>query len=166
MPDYYVYLDGVLDRVWTLVGPDTTLVLLSDHGFQCSSTKPLVVGGHRGVAVFAAVGPRVKARARGEAHVFDVAPTLYALLGLPAADDMPGHVLHDLFDVEEPPRIASRVLQRGAIEVGEGESAGDDALRSQLEALGYLDESGRPNAAIGESRRNTIIVVDDKAAEP
>ncbi len=163
VPDYYVYLDGVLDRVWTLVGPDTTLVLLSDHGFQCSSTKPLVVGGHRGVAVFAAVGPRVRARARGEAHVFDVAPTLYALLGLPAAEDMPGHVLHDLFDVEEQPRIASRVLQRGAIEVGEGESAGDDALRSQLEALGYLDESGRPNAAIGESRRNTNVVVDDKA---
>lgn len=167
VPDYYVYLDGVLDRIWTLVGPETTLVLLSDHGFQCSSTKPLVVGGHRGVAVFAAVGPRVKAKARGEAHVFDVAPTLYALLGMPAAADMPGRVLHELFDVTEPPRIATRALQRGAIEVGEGASAGDDALRSQLEALGYVDEEGRPNAAIGESRRQTITVVDDKApAEP
>jgi hypothetical protein len=163
VPDYYVYLDSVLARVWSLVGPETTLILLSDHGFQCSSSKPLVVGGHRGVAVFAAVGPRVKARAAGTAHVFDVAPTLYALLGLPAATDMPGQVLHTLFDVEEQPRIVTRVLQRGAIEVGDGASAGDDALRAQLEALGYLDEEGRPNAAIGESRRNTNVVVDDKA---
>lgn len=162
VPDYYEYLDGVLARVWSLVGPDTTLVLLSDHGFQCSSSKPLVVGGHRGVAVFAAVGPRVKVRAGGKAHIFDVAPTLYALLGLPAGRDMPGRVLHELFDVEEPERVDTRVLERGAIEVGEGGSAGDDALRSQLEALGYLDEEGRPNAAIGESRRSTNVVVDDK----
>jgi hypothetical protein len=49
------------------------------------------------------------------------------------------------------------------VEVGDGESAGDDALRSQLEALGYLDAEGRPNAAIGESRRSTNVVVDDKA---
>jgi hypothetical protein len=163
VPDYYVYLDGVLDRVWRLVGPDTTLVLLSDHGFQCSSSKPLVVGGHRGGAVFAAVGPRVKARSAGKAHVLDVAPTLYALLGLPAAADMPGRVLDELFDVAPLAPLDTRTLERGVVEVGDGESAGDDALRSQLEALGYLDAEGRPNAAIGESRRSTNVVVDDKA---
>jgi hypothetical protein len=153
VPDYYRYLDEVLGRVRAVVGGDTTLVLASDHGFQVSLSKPLVDGQHRDTAVFAAVGPQVRVGAVGQVHIGDVAPTLYALLGLPAAKDMTGKVATELFDVTERPRIQTRTLDRAAIEVGAGSgTAGDDALRAQLEALGYLDEDGRPNAAIGGSR--------------
>lgn len=160
VPDYYAYLDDVLGRVEAIVGPETTLIVLSDHGFQASPSKPLVDGQHRGVAVFAAVGPRVKPKATGKLHVYDVAPTLYALLGLPAAADMPGRVATELFDVAAQPPVATRTLGRGEIDVAAGGSAGDAALRSQLEALGYLDEDGRPNAAVGESRRKMNVVAD------
>lgn len=152
VPDYYAYLDEVLGRVWRTVGEDTTLIVVSDHGFQSSTTWPLIEGQHRGVAVFAAVGPRVIVGNGARMHVFDVAPTVYALLGMAAAEDMPGEVRADLFDVVEPERIATRTLGRGDIAVGSGAVAGDAALKGQLQALGYLDEDGRPKTAIGQSR--------------
>jgi len=154
VPDYYRYLDGVLGRVMDIVGPEVTLIVCSDHGFQVSQSKPLVDGQHHEIAVFAARGPRVKPQLGAAMHVYDVAPTLYALLGLPAAADMPGRVRDDLFDIDAAEPVPSRVLERAQIEVGAGEGgAGDEALREQLEALGYIDEEGRPNTAIGESRK-------------
>jgi hypothetical protein len=154
VPDYYRWLDDALDRVWTAVGPNATLILVSDHGFQVSQSRPLIDGQHRDVAVFAAVGPRVRAGARAEIDVADVAPTLYALLGVAPAADMEGQVLTELFDVDAPATVATRVLDRATIEAGSGPGeAGDAALRRQLEALGYIDEDGRPLTAIGESRR-------------
>ncbi len=159
VPDYYAYLDEVVGRVRATIGPDTTLLVVSDHGFQVSPTKPLVDGQHRGTAVFAAVGPRVRPGATAKMHVFDVAPTVYALLGLPAAADMPGQARADLFDLGELPAPGpTRTLERGVIDVGDGASAGDAALRAQLEALGYVDEDGRPNASVGQSRTKMNVV--------
>lgn len=158
VPDYYRYLDSVLGRIQSVVDADTTLIVVSDHGFKVSASQPLIGGQHRGIAVFAAAGGRTRFGATAKMHVYDVAPTLYALLGLPGADDMPGHARADLFHLEYVPPVPTRTLERGTIEVGDGESAGDAALRDQLEALGYLDEEGRPNTAIGESRSKTIVI--------
>jgi predicted AlkP superfamily phosphohydrolase/phosphomutase len=153
VPDYYRYLDTVVGRVWSLIDADTTLVVLSDHGFRVSTAQPLINGSHNDVAVFLAAGRAVKP-GRVKLHVFDVAPTLYALLGLPAAADMPGKVLTEAFDVVAVPPVPSRRLERVAIEAGAADGGlADDQLRDQLEALGYIDEEGLPDASIGGSRR-------------
>lgn len=153
VPDYYRYLDGVVGRVWSLVDADTTLVVLSDHGFRVSTAQPLINGSHNPTAVFLAAGRAVKP-GRTALHVFDVAPTLYALLGLPAAADMPGKVLTEAFDVTAVAPVPSRRLERVAIEAGAADGGlADDQLRDQLEALGYIDEEGLPDASIGGSRR-------------
>lgn len=155
VPDYYRYLDDVVGRVWKLIDADTTLVVLSDHGFRISTAQPLVNGSHNDIAVFYATGRAVKP-GRVTMHVHDVGPTLYALLGLPAAADMPGRVLTEAFDVTPLPPVPSYKLARVAIGAGEAGADGGVAerqLREQLEALGYIDEEGLPNASIGESRR-------------
>ncbi|MDP2308155.1 MAG: alkaline phosphatase family protein [Pseudomonadota bacterium] len=153
VPDYYRYLDTVVGRVRALVGADTTLVVLSDHGFRVSSAQPLTNGSHNDTAVFLAAGRAVKP-GRIKLHVFDVAPTLYALLGLPAAADMPGKVLTDAFDVTPVPTVPSHRLPRVAVEAGaSGGGLADDQLRDQLEALGYIDAEGLPDASIGQSRK-------------
>ncbi|MFN7146291.1 MAG: hypothetical protein ACK4YP_21135, partial [Myxococcota bacterium] len=57
-------------------------------------------------------------------------------------------------DVPVLPPVPTRRLDRVA--VGEGAADGgtaDRQLREQLEALGYIDEDGLPDASIGESRR-------------
>ncbi len=153
VPDYYRYLDGVLGRVRAVLDAETTLLVVSDHGFKVSSAQPLTNGSHRDVAVFLAAGRAVKT-GTVKIHIFDVAPSIYALLGLPAARDMPGHARTDLFDVTATPPVDTWRLERVAIEVGAAEgSAADEQLRDQLEALGYIDEQGRPDPAIGGSRR-------------
>jgi arylsulfatase A-like enzyme len=95
-------------------------------------------------------------------HVFDVAPTVYALLGEPAAKDMPGHVLTDVFDVTPVAPVDSYQLPRVAIDVGSADGGtADQQLRDQLEALGYIDEQGLPNTAIGASRKADKLPAKD-----
>jgi hypothetical protein len=154
VPDYYAYMDAVLGRVSALLDADTTLVVCSDHGFRVSDAQPLVNGGHRGVAVLLARGRSVRAGARAQAHVHDLAPTFYALLGVPAAADMPGRVLTDLFDVQPLVPVATRTLARVAVEVAAGaDDLADRQLRDQLEALGYIDAEGKPRTDVGASRQ-------------
>jgi predicted AlkP superfamily phosphohydrolase/phosphomutase len=153
VPDYYRYLDGVLGRVRAVIDADTTLVVISDHGFRVSTAQPLINGSHNDVAVFLAAGPKVKP-GKIKLHVFDVAPTLYALLGLPSADDMPGKVLTEAFDVTPVASVPTWKLERVSVEEGAADGGlADDQLRDQLEALGYIDEHGLPDASIGGSRR-------------
>lgn len=146
VPDYYRYLDGVLARVMAKVGEDTTLILCSDHGFTASTREPLTVGSHRPVGVLLARGPGIRPGTVGSLELVDFAPTVYALLGLPAAADMPGKAWTQIFPVTERARVAS--YQREVAPTGPG--ANDDRLRQQLEALGYLSVPGEE--AIGASR--------------
>ncbi|HNH49283.1 MAG TPA: alkaline phosphatase family protein, partial [Myxococcota bacterium] len=147
VPDYYRYLDGVLARVMAKITPETTLILCSDHGFSISTREPLTVGSHRPVGVFLARGPGIRPGKVGALELVDFAPTIYALLGLPAAADMPGKAWTQIFPVEERRRVPS--YTREAAPTGPG--ANDDRLRQQLEALGYLSAPGEE--AIGASRQ-------------
>lgn len=150
VPDYYRYLDSVLGRVRALLTPETTLIVMSDHGFRRSDAQPLLVGSHQPIAVFLTAGAKVKAGQKVQMHVFDIAPTLYALLNLPAAADMPGQVRSDLFDIQAQPPVATRV--RTALQVSAtpgGEAEGE--LLKELQSLGYLDAEGQ--VEIGASRK-------------
>ena len=117
--DYYVYMDSVLGSLLQAAPPDTTVLVLSDHGMEATNTKrrfrasdrnmALVSGGHaKGVpAFFAAAGPNIGTmqslpEQRGQLHrmgsVYDLLPTLCALLELPVADDLPGEVMEHIVD--------------------------------------------------------------------
>jgi predicted AlkP superfamily phosphohydrolase/phosphomutase len=66
-----------------------------------------------------------------EAHLFDVAPTVLATMGLPAGDRMDGSVLPAV----EPVGTASYP----AFDAGERAETGDDAVEARLADLGYLE---------------------------
>ena len=102
----YEHHDKCLGELLDAAGPDTTVLLLSDHGFHCGSERPsitqvdpddraaLEASWHRPLGVLALSGPGIK---RGErvasATLLDIAPTALALLGLPIGRDMDGRVL-------------------------------------------------------------------------
>ncbi len=154
VPDVYRVLDGVVQRVRALLDADTTLVVVSDHGFRGGGGEGAAVGQHRTPAVLLAAGPAVRgAGVRDSLDVLDVAPTLAAVLGLPEATDTPGRVREDLFRVADARgTVDSHRLDVGGPPDGRDDAApGADALRAQLQALGYLDAAGRP--ATGTSRR-------------
>jgi hypothetical protein len=75
--------------------------------------------------------------------VLDVAPTVLYLLGLPAADDMDGHVIRDLVDpavlAADPPRTIptyERAEARGS--AAPVPSPMDEDIKRRLRSLGYI----------------------------
>jgi hypothetical protein len=144
VPDYYRYLDTLVGRVFSMVdGSKTTLIICSDHGFRTGDRPVPLFSDHRDPAILMAWGRQVRrgGRPQREVQMLDVAPTLYALLGLPAAQDMPGRVLTGLFDTHAIPPIASRVRSVPGAKSG---TPSDHPRRQQLEALGYIDKEGVP----------------------
>jgi len=164
----YKLHDLFLCRLMQLAGPETAIVLVSDHGFHSDHLRPKftprVPAGitiwHRPQGVFIASGPGFK---RDElvygARLLDVAPTILHWFGLPVGADMEGRVLTDVFDgprrpVETVPtwetlgstRKARKSLGAGA----------DKALLEQFVALGYIDEipDDPGQAAVETNREN------------
>lgn len=143
--------DFMLARLVALAGPDTHVILVSDHGFHCDHLRPQFVPRipagitvwHRPHGILAASGPSfAQNRSVHGANLLDITPTILHLFGLPTARDMAGKVLLDLFqnpapveavDSYEPstPRnFDQRVLS----------DAENRVLLEQFTALGYLDK--------------------------
>ena len=159
----YRYHDMMLGRLLDMVGQETTVILLSDHGFYSDHLRPAVgehsrdpavkisvernpTAWHRPQGVFVAAGDAIK---RDElihgTSLLDIAPTVLTLLGLPVPDDMDGVVLTRLFkETVEPERIVSYEdphpedgMHRDAPAEESDPWAAQQALR-QLAELGYI----------------------------
>jgi len=149
VPDYYRAVDDMLGRVLEVVDLETTTLLVcSDHGFKAGSKHPLIGGGHSREAAVLIAGKDIEPGDLPEGTVLDVAPTLYAALGLPPAQDWTGAPL--VFEAAEDP-VATWVLEDRAQRAIEASTEANPQLMHQLEALGYVDGEGRP--ILGASRK-------------
>ena len=141
---YYVYVDGLLGEYLDRIGPDTTLVVLSDHGFKpvLFPGKPTTSGHHRMEGILALYGRGVRPRARIEgAGLLDVLPTIFRLLDVPLASDLEGKVLEGALDpafLRAHP--ATRVDTYGPAEHSGApdESDLDKNVLERLRSLGYI----------------------------
>jgi predicted AlkP superfamily phosphohydrolase/phosphomutase/tetratricopeptide (TPR) repeat protein len=151
--EYYAFVDRLLGQWMRRAEEDgATLVVNSDHGFRwgadrlcedASLNASLSAISHRLDGVFVAWGARVRRGAeRGTVSVFDVAPTIAALLDLPVDRRATGAVIAAAFpSLAAPPRrdlSATPVLRLAAEDVSE-KQAGEYAAR--LRSLGYLSGS-------------------------
>ena len=148
----YRYHDMMLGVLMAMAGPDTTVLLMSDHGFHPDHLRPAAIPmepagpavEHRHYGIFALKGPGIKKDERiYGATVLDICPTLLTLFGLPVGQDMDGKPLVTAF--AEPPKIET-VPSWDAVPGSDGShppgtklDAGEatEALK-QLEALGYI----------------------------
>lgn len=98
----YRYHDMMLGTLLQLAGEDTTVILMSDHGFHPDDFRlgsvPREPAGpaaeHRQFGIFAAAGPDIKKDERVYgSSLLDITPTLLHLFGLPAGEDMDGKIL-------------------------------------------------------------------------
>ncbi len=116
----YEWADRLLGEAMDACDADTTLLVLSDHGFASGPGKPPFDSGfqsqlggasfHRMDGVLGAWGKGVrkgfaipqfdKGKPGTGARLLDVAPTVLAILGFPKAKDMPGRVLSEIFDLD------------------------------------------------------------------
>ncbi len=153
--EYYALVDRLIGQWMRRAEEDgATLIVNSDHGFKwgadrsCErgSLNPATAGfWHRIEGVFAAWGGRArKGPERGHAAVFDVEPTVAALLGLPVDRKSEGAPIRAGFrDLSAPARkdLSEVPVRRLAAEQMSEKEASEYAKK--LMALGYLS-GGEP----------------------
>jgi predicted AlkP superfamily phosphohydrolase/phosphomutase/Tfp pilus assembly protein PilF len=104
----YVRQDEILATFLAAADDSTVVMVVSDHGFRSGGARLRGAAGmddadaarwHLPDGVLVIHGPGVRAGSRlNGARVFDVAPTVLALLGCPAGSDMRGRVLAEAFE--------------------------------------------------------------------
>ncbi|MGI9515451.1 MAG: alkaline phosphatase family protein [Pirellulaceae bacterium] len=150
----YRYHDMMLHHLMRAAGEDTTVILMSDHGFHPDHLRPKAIPRepagpaveHRDFGIFVMRGPDIR---RDEiihgAGLLDIAPTILTLFGMPLGADMDGKPLLEAF--EQPPDV--EVIPSWENVSGEsGQHPPDtklDPIESQeaikqLVDLGYIDQ--------------------------
>lgn len=109
----YRYHDAMLGNLLGFADENTTVILMSDHGFHPDDQRPAYIPAepagpaveHRHFGILCLNGPKLKANEKlYGASLLDICPTILTLFGLPPGKDMDGKVLLTAF--QEPPRIA------------------------------------------------------------
>jgi predicted AlkP superfamily phosphohydrolase/phosphomutase/tetratricopeptide (TPR) repeat protein len=163
----YRFHDLLLARLMQLAGPDTAIVLVSDHGFHSDHLRPTftprvpagITVWHRAQGVFAAMGPGFK---KDEliygARLLDVTPTILTYFDLPVGQDMEGRVLREAFC--ETPAVNTIPTWETGRPARTDQShpiltdADNKALLQQFVDLGYINEiSDDPGQAAEETNR-------------
>jgi hypothetical protein len=133
------YLDEIVSDVLACLPPDATLALMSDHGFDFRGYEH----DNAPPGVLFLRGPGVQAGPFEGARIYDVAPTLLHLLGLPVARDMEGRLLSVAKPGGPLDRPIEWVASHGpAFEPLSLEEADPEAVRKHweyLRALGYVN---------------------------
>ena len=148
----YRYADRLVGELMAMMDADTTLVVLSDHGFELGALPddPSKTRDMRRVSERYHRDRRhpLPVRARRDVRgstidrptLLDVAPTVLALIGVAPARDMPGRVLTDGLRVADPPRqVASYETGDSAATPAGDDAVVDPAVLEHLRSLGYLD---------------------------
>ncbi|MEZ4988431.1 MAG: alkaline phosphatase family protein [Saprospiraceae bacterium] len=171
MADYELYKDVVnggcrfhdmmLARLLELAGEDTTVMLISDHGFHPDHNRPNFIPNEPagpaiehsdyGIIVMKGEGIKKDDTIFG-ASLLDITPTLLHLFGLPVAEDMDGKVLLQAF--EDPAEIQT-IKSWENIKGNDGrhpehlaidKEDAKEELRQLIE-LGYVEDPGENGAA-------------------
>ncbi|HEX6160335.1 MAG TPA: alkaline phosphatase family protein, partial [Thermoanaerobaculia bacterium] len=96
--NYYAEIDRLIGEWMNVLPDDTTVIIMSAHGFRWGKTRPRVqpigrsaLQDHRGSGMFIAYGNHV-VRSGGSRTVslYDIVPTVLTILGLPKSAEMPG----------------------------------------------------------------------------
>ena len=161
----YRFHDMMLERLIQLAGPETNVLLCSDHGFESGSQRPRGVprepagpaAWHRQYGIFVLAGPGIKKDERiYGASLIDITPTLLTLFDLPIGEDMDGRPLLEAF--ESTPAVKT-IPSWEKVEGASGmhptgkqmdrEQAHE--LMQQFAALGYIEDPSADKAKQQES---------------
>lgn len=146
----YAYADRLVGRFLDAMDRDTTLVVLSDHGFQLgklqddpSKTRDMRRVSetfHRTEGILYLYGARVKPHTRlNRPTILDVAPTVLALNGLGRGADMPGRVLAEALDITVPAPVPTYETGTAPPPLNAAaDPQADPEIVKKLQSLGYI----------------------------
>jgi len=135
---YHEVMDGIVGEVLALVPDDAIVILLSDHGYETGYGHARAPDGFAIVAG----GPTIPTAERGRISVYEIAPTVAALLGIPVAEDLAARPRLDLFGLGPEHTVRSvSTWQRGDYEGPSEDDVPDGVDQSEIDrlrALGYI----------------------------
>jgi tetratricopeptide (TPR) repeat protein/arylsulfatase A-like enzyme len=154
---YYERQDRFIGEIVENAGQDATILVVSDHGFKSDSNRPPhsdpgidkgnAADWHTPVGVFVMAGPDTPRGVDiGSASVLDIAPTILALYGLPAARDMDGQPLQQAllprFLAAHPVTWVDTYggIRQAPQESPSASSAADAEIVAKLRNIGYIGE--------------------------
>jgi predicted AlkP superfamily phosphohydrolase/phosphomutase/Tfp pilus assembly protein PilF len=96
--NYYSEVDRLIGEWMNVLSDDTTVIVVSAHGYRWGKTRPRVspvgraaIADHRNPGIFIAYGNHVApSRANHAISLYDIVPSVLAVLGLPQSTEMPG----------------------------------------------------------------------------
>lgn len=142
MRAYYRFTDQLIQPFLDAADANTTILVVSDHGFHGGLDRGVEMHKLDGIIIMAG-----KDVGKGEitgANVYDITPTLLALMGLPPAQDMRGKILWSALSPTIPRDRFTQLIP--TYETGEPgkpgealESPVDEELKERLRSLGYID---------------------------
>jgi predicted AlkP superfamily pyrophosphatase or phosphodiesterase len=153
IPSYYQYTDSLMGDLLSRVPSDALVIVVSDHGHSANMgwdpKAPIgeyakwTMGSHGnappGIILFS--GPGVQPGQLRRTSIYDIAPTLLALIGVPPSRDMPGRVITEAFTTEARSTLSrdrvDRKFHPGAAPHPTAAPV-DPELIEKLRALGYI----------------------------
>jgi predicted AlkP superfamily phosphohydrolase/phosphomutase len=137
LKDKEVLLEKIYDRA---VKENAYLIILSDHGFQLTSKGYNHYGLPSGIpppdGILMILGPDVKRNAEIQATVYDIAPSILYLNGLPVGRDMDGRPLLEAFTSKRP--VRTTVYTKMKHQPRKEDRDRDRKNIEELKSLGYI----------------------------
>jgi predicted AlkP superfamily phosphohydrolase/phosphomutase/Tfp pilus assembly protein PilF len=166
--NYYSEVDRLIGEWMKVLSDDTTVMIVSAHGFRWSSnTRPRTqpagrsaLSDHRNPGVFIAYGHRVTpSRASHSISIYDLVPTVLAVLGLPQSMEMSGKHAQWVFGDLTPVTTVRVVSYDEFFPPNPLAGAGSvDAQRytRNLQTIGHLVDPKRTQPALDEEGQPQI----------
>jgi predicted AlkP superfamily phosphohydrolase/phosphomutase/tetratricopeptide (TPR) repeat protein len=149
----YRYQDMMLERMIQLAGEETTIIVMSDHGYESGHRRILKMPKypaapaleHRQFGMFVAAGPNIKRNEKVFGlSLIDIAPTILNMFDLPIGRDMDGKVAVDIFNkplevkyIDSWENVEGDFAQHKAEET---DVFNDAEAMQQLIDLGYIEK--------------------------
>ena len=159
--EYYAEIDRLIGEWMHVLPADSTVILVSAHGMRWGKDRPKTppreepaLADHRSTGIFVAYGQGVlPSRLRRPLSIYDITPTLLALIGLPSAQEMPGKPVTWAFkDLQPVTTVPMTSYQDLVIR----KNAPTDAMvdgrfyRTMLQDIGHLLDPDKPLTPILE----------------
>jgi len=152
----YERMDRLVQEVQNFLGESDTLIVLSDHGFRSGEERlkrsslttmgPAVLW-HRIEGTIMARGPAIQKGEIQNASVYDVAPTLLAMMGVPPSQEMPGKILPELTGSKGKAQAIARMPDWDGDyrppTLPDTRSSDHSFDKERLQALGYAAAEGK-----------------------
>ena len=149
----YRFQDMMLGRTLDMVDNNTTVIVMSDHGFESGYKRiidmPKVNAApaldHRQFGVFVAMGPNIKKNEKlFGLSLIDIAPTILHHFNLPVGKDVDGKVILDMYHTPSKPKYIDSWEKVkgdfGELDLESESVFSDEETMEQLIALGYIEK--------------------------